>query len=229
MTHAFTVRTAPRLLAARIAGLCLAGFVALGAAPALAQEDVNLTEKLLTGIGLVAPTPPEIEYRERAPLVVPTNKDVLPPPRDPNTVTSNPAWPKDYDKEMAKREAAEQQATVGGMNSKQGGLNPAPLTPSELNKGYKNAKAQGSGFNNSKRETDNKLSLNELGFKGWSSVTSGDKPIVFTGEPERASLVQPPPGYQTPAPNAPYGVVEEKKKTWSLPSLFDRTQPNKEN
>ena len=27
----------------------------------------------------------------------------------------------------------------------------------------------------------------------------------FTGEPARASLTEPPPGYQTPSPNQPYG------------------------
>ena len=28
----------------------------------------------------------------------------------------------------------------------------------------------------------------------------------FTGEPPRASLTAPPPGYQTPSPDQPYGV-----------------------
>ena len=31
----------------------------------------------------------------------------------------------------------------------------------------------------------------------------------FTGEPPRASLTEPPPGYQTPSPDQPYGLEQE--------------------
>ena len=34
---------------------------------------------------------------------------------------------------------------------------------------------------------------------------------TFTGEPPRVSLTDPPPGYQTPSPDQPYGIVPEKK------------------
>src|SRR3979409_1797008 len=37
-----------------------------------------------------------IEYRERAPLVVPPTRN-LPPPQSEAAVTANPAWPKDPD------------------------------------------------------------------------------------------------------------------------------------
>ena len=32
----------------------------------------------------------------------------------------------------------------------------------------------------------------------------------FTGEPPRLSLTEPPPGYQTPSPDQPYGVGKAK-------------------
>lgn len=63
-----TLSTRAMLFAA--AALCTAS---LGGAPAFADDtppEISLTEKLLTGLGLVPPTPPEIDYRERAPLVV---------------------------------------------------------------------------------------------------------------------------------------------------------------
>ncbi len=41
--------------------------------------------------------------------------------------------------------------------------------------------------------------------------------MVFTGEPTRESLTQPPTGYQTPAPNAPYGVVGEEERAVQIP------------
>ena len=34
---------------------------------------------------------------------------------------------------------------------------------------------------------------------------------TFTGEPPRVSLTDPPPGYQTPSPDQPYGIAPEKK------------------
>jgi hypothetical protein len=33
---------------------------------------------------------------------------------------------------------------------------------------------------------------------------------TFTGEPPRASLTDPPPGYQTPSPDQPYGIPPDR-------------------
>jgi hypothetical protein len=34
----------------------------------------------------------------------------------------------------------------------------------------------------------------------------------FTSEPPRSSLVEPPPGYQTPSPNYAYGAGPDKSR-----------------
>ncbi|MGA8079747.1 MAG: hypothetical protein WB868_20430, partial [Xanthobacteraceae bacterium] len=47
---------------------------------------------------------------------------------------------------------------------------------------------------------------------------------TFTGEPPRVSLSDPPPGYQTPSPNQPYGVVPERK-VYKPPTLGERMEP----
>jgi len=198
--------------------------LALFAAPASAQE-ANLTEQLLTGLGLVAPSAPDIDYRERAPLVVPPSAEMLPPPRDGTGIAANPAWPKDYDEQQRKKEAA---ADIGVREvSTRKSASSKTLTPSQMAKGGKSGPSNNSGFDYNKTNTDNRLSLNELGFKGWGNGTK-EKPMVFEGEPEREALIQPPVGYQTPAPNAPYGVVADRPedKAWKMPSWFDRTQKN---
>lgn len=209
----------------RLALFTAAALFAAGAAlPAEAQEESKgITESLLGGIGLVAPTPPEIDYRERAPLVVPQNADVLPPPAD-NTIAANPAWPKDPE-EIARRKQAELDAKTTKQHSRYDGLDPRPLKPSEVEGGRRGGTVQGSGFGMG--EGDNRLSPNQLEFKGWGNIWNAgqEKPLTFTGEPEREALVQPPPGYQTPAPNAPYGTVEKKNEGWKLPNWFDRTTP----
>jgi len=199
--------------------------LALFAAPASAQENNNLTEQLLTGLGIVAPTPPDIDYRERPPLVVPPSADMLPPPRDNSAIASNPAWPKDYDEQQRKKAAAED-VSVREVSSRKSS-DYRTLSPSEMARGGKSGPAQGSGFDYRKTNDDNRLSLNELGFKGWGNADK-EKPMVFEGEPEREVLIQPPVGYQTPAPNAPYGVVADRPedKQWKMPNWFDRTQKN---
>ena len=42
----------------------------------------------------------------------------------------------------------------------------------------------------------------------FGNVFNGKKEesAKFTGEPPRSSLTDPPPGYQTPSPDQPYGI-----------------------
>lgn len=159
---------------------------------------------------------PEIDYRERAPLVVPPRvPDTLPAPQS-SAADANPNWPKDPDVLRRKREAeASKQPVIRDDPGR-------PLLPSELNKGRRTTMSHsnepvGAG---STREV---LPPDKLGFTGWfNNVTGNPDKLTFNGEPERENLIQPPAGYQTPAPNAPYGVVEPKKEQWKLPTLFDR-------
>jgi hypothetical protein len=53
----------------------------------------------------------------------------------------------------------------------------------------------------------------DLGYKGglFGSLfkpTPDNEVGTFTGERPRTSLVEPPPGYQTPSPSQPYGVTK---------------------
>jgi hypothetical protein len=54
-----------------------------------------------------------------------------------------------------------------------------------------------------------RLSADELGYRGglFGSMFGGqqERSARFTGEPARTSLTEPPPGYQTPSPEQPYG------------------------
>jgi hypothetical protein len=171
--------------------------------------DTKIMRRFLKDLGLQRDGE-QIEYRERAPLVVPPSR-ALPPPRDAGAVTtSNPAWPNDPDvkarkaavtnKKKLNRTAAEAMEAEG-----------RPLSRSELEvgrvpPGTDNRKPQ------SPEESARPMRPSELGSKGiFSDLFStfrSDKTEVgtFTGEPVRESLTAPPPGYQTPSPNQPYGV-----------------------
>ncbi len=77
--------------------------------------------------------------------------------------------------------------------------------------GRRQASAGGSPDDNINGRT-HMMSPSELGYTGglFSNMFGGgndkEEAARFTGEPARTSLTEPPPGYQTPSPNQPYGV-----------------------
>ena len=87
-----------RLTRALCAALGVAFIVGCGAGDVRAEEeafDTKLIKGFLRGLGLRDGTEPQIEYRERSPLVVPPTRE-LPPPESVAT-PRNPAWPVDVD------------------------------------------------------------------------------------------------------------------------------------
>ncbi|MFG1346080.1 hypothetical protein V5F59_14390 [Xanthobacter autotrophicus DSM 431] len=218
-----------RPLSARTA---CAGLVAFGLAAAVLPSAAaaqsfsgggDLMESAMQLFGLKdEEAKPDIDYRERAPLVVPPKvPDALPAPQA-SAADANPNWPKDPDIARRKREAEDAKKPI--VRDDPG----RPLLPSELKGGkrkYVGNSSQaptepvGAG---SQRDV---LPADQLGPSNnsfWSGLTGKQEKMTFNGEPERENLIQPPSGYQTPAPNAPYGVVEPKKETFKFPTLFDR-------
>ncbi|MFG1464070.1 hypothetical protein V5F77_14345 [Xanthobacter sp. DSM 24535] len=198
-------------------------FTALAAAPnaALAQENDSgdFFKTTLGGfLGLNDDEKPQIQYRERAPLVVPPPNaaTTLPPPRA-GGAAANPNWPKDPDVIRAQQAKAGDKTPVG--------LNDPSrvLLPSQLNNAkHKPTQSVASGAPVGAESKRDVLMPNELGFKSWFGVAGSNDKLTFNGEPERQELTEPPPGYQTPSPNAPYGVVEQKEEPFKFPTLFDR-------
>jgi hypothetical protein len=203
----------------RRAGASLAGVLALALAisvgPGMAwaedEEDVPLDTKLMRqlmkDLGLLRDGE-SIEYRERAPLVVPPSRN-LPPPVSEGAAISNPAWPNDPDVQERKRRADAKRNQPRRTAAEAMEAEARPLLRSELDRGRVPAgRGQAS---NTPEEGARPMKPSELGskgllggmFSGWGNKTETE---TFTGEPVRESLTAPPPGYQTPSPNHPYGV-----------------------
>lgn len=222
MQHSKTAFAAFKTLSGACAlGLLLAGPLARPAAAQQEQFNANPVDSMMELFGLKEEQgKPEIDYRERAPLVVPpaASAEALPSPEDA-AHRKNPNWPKDPDVARRQREAAAANAPV--VRDDPG----RPLLPSELNKGRKKILGVIPTEPVPTGTRRDELMPSELGARGWLPSFSGEKekPLTFNGEPERETLLQPPAGYQTPAPNAPYGVVEKKQEQWKMPTLFDRT------
>lgn len=216
--------------AAAAAAVALAVALAWSAGSARAEDanddenvplDTKLFRQFMKDLGLSRSGDGLIEYRERAPLVVPPTRE-LPPPRDEAEVAAKtPAWPKDPDVARRKQELAAEKAKLKGNLSVE--EQARALRPDELDKPgageKKSADAKGAG--KSPEDTSRPLMPSDLGTKTekifgsvWSSFTPA-KPesAPFTGEPPREAMTAPPSGYQTPSPNYPYGVgVEDKRK-----------------
>jgi hypothetical protein len=188
------------------------GALAAPRAARAADDYSNIFEatagRLMENLGLQSHTSSrDIDYQERPPLVIPANQD-LPPPEKIDAA-ANPAWPKDPDvarrkqraKEEAKREPGE--AYLRERN---------PLSPDQLTPGPKPRGVRAPQAPESPPTLGALLSPSELGYKSgglfgnlfhWGN---DEETVRFTGEPARTSLTEPPPGYQTPAPDQPYGV-----------------------
>ncbi len=203
-------------------GLISLGLAALlaGAPAAFAQEEPTALQKVLGTLGVLEiPSDDAPEYRERAPLVVPPAVQ-LPAPRNPDDMAKQyPEWPKDPDVERRRKAttAKRYSSSVRDEDFFSGRL----LSPGEVNRRTKQGAGTGPASNTAGAELaagKERYTPSELGFKGWFQK---EKPVVFTEEPTRQRLTEPPAGYRTPSANAPYGVVQSKQ-TNRIGSVFDR-------
>src|SRR6266481_7948078 len=219
--------------AAAAAAVALAVALAWSAGSARAEDDdenvpldTKLFRQFMKDLGLSRSGDGLIEYRERAPLVVPPSRE-LPPPRDEAEVaTKTPAWPKDPDVARRKQELAAEKAKLKGNLSVEEQMR--ALRPDELDKpSAGNKKSADSKSADSKApgvsgdEASRPMMPSDLGTKTekifgsiWSTFTPA-KPesAPFTGEPPREGMTAPPSGYQTPSPNYPYGMgVQDQRK-----------------
>jgi hypothetical protein len=197
------------------AALCgLVGTVLiLGAATARAADDDDneksfdkkIRDNLMGALGIKGG--PDIDYRERSPLVLPPRID-LPPPQA-NATTNAPNWPVDADQKRKREETSRRRDEVEESR---------PLRPSELNVG---AAQRSSTPGANAAEIDGRNRQDTTGSL-FSNMFSGGKQegAKFTQEPARTTLTEPPVGYQTPSPDQPYTAKGERLLP-AVPSFFD--------
>jgi hypothetical protein len=179
--------------------------------------DTQVVRSIMEGLGLKRPGEAEINYQERAPLVIPPSRD-LPPPLKPGAAIANdPAWPKDPDIERAKLERAQQKNRDVNAEVQR---EENPLPPGQLAPGAKGRRVARRGYEpdnpsgNNNGDEHYRLSPSELGYHGglfgaMFDAKDDSASARFTGEPRRTSLTNPPAGYQTPSPDQPYGLGKE--------------------
>jgi len=233
------------------------------------DDEPNFMSKLFGSIGLLQLPGPQIEYQERAPLVVPPISPyvqpsapaptasqqnpwdfnapptqnlqgiqdqrppqqalALPPPADPNSVrVRNPDFPIDPEVKAAQKRKknttkifsrVEDDPTYSGRTLRPNEMRGTPVT---------NAKSKNSPGT---LDNDAQSTVQELGIPSLTKMLpmvgrEQEKPIEFTGEPERQTLTQPPSGYMTPSKNAPYGTVSKDQQGKDTTRLVHPNMPD---
>ena len=219
---------------ARTLTLTLALAMAWSAGSAFAEDDEDLPldtklfRQFMKDLGL-SRDGENIEYRERAPLVVPPSRN-LPPPQSETAAASNPAWPKDPDVKQRKLDAAKKkQPNRSAADAAEAEARPLPRDQLERGRSAPGTQAGGTVVKDADAEAARVLRPSELGSKSlfsnmFSSAPWSDKTETgtFTAEPSRDNLTAPPAGYQTPSPNQPYGLSPRDEKV-KVPTFQDRT------
>lgn len=188
------------------------GVLLLATSAVQAQEGVFFKD-LLGNLGLIDKQGEQIEYRDRAPLVVPPQVKLRQPVSRDAVAARNPTWPNDPDVEARRQAAADSRrpAPVGSDNNdtKHG----ARLSVDEIRAGRR---VGGGAVPATPRPVYGDNSREEF----WvhpdelrrMARPDPESVLAYGEEPQRRYLSDPPSGLRTPArsaplPNAPRGGV----------------------
>lgn len=181
----------------RVAHLLIAGGLVLGASPAFAQEG-SLIYNMMQGV-FGKGEGSDIDYRARAPLVVPPNS-TLPPPQQAAS-ERNAAWPNDPD--VQRRKGA---ANPAPYEEPLGLKNIARMSPEEIRRGRTTRQPRGQLFTEDDSNYTNIIKPIVVGREMAARQGQIDQDAVAYGsEPPRRTLTEPPTGYRRPAGTAAIG------------------------
>jgi hypothetical protein len=93
-------------------GLVAASLAAASFMSSAQAEEGELVKNLLGALGVIPEDKGGIDYRERAPLVLPPRMELRDPAPPGSTQTRNPQWPNDPDVAARKRQAAESRLPI---------------------------------------------------------------------------------------------------------------------
>jgi hypothetical protein len=203
---------------AACAGLGVAALIALSGG-ARAQEGLFMKD-LLGSLGVIPEDKPRIEYRERAPLVLPP-KTALPAPVAKPADARNANWPNDPDV-LADRRREARARLPAGTDERSRMLNQENVTLSvdEIRRGRR----AGAGIPTEPELRPNLdhrdavwMHPDVLRSQRMTGGDSDNAPLVAGVEPSRKTLTEPPSGFRAPSAKAkiredfePQGLAERR-------------------
>ncbi len=158
--------------------------------------EQNVVKGLMQSMGAVDPHEKPLEFKPRAPLVVPPSR-TLPTPRDASALPSSnfPRNPEDVAEEQRRAAASGEQGRDGRI-----------MTPEELSK-YAIAGAGRPERTSPDNQTGRRLTPDELRGQGKIQEEAVKRAANPAG---RKTLSEPPDQYRKPSPNAPVAAPEDK-------------------
>jgi hypothetical protein len=201
--------------------VCAGALVLAAVSGASAQEEGVAMKSILGAIGIIPKDPPNINYRERAPLVLPPKME-LRAPGDPAALEAKTAnWPKDPDVIAARKEAEE--ARTPWTQSEAYKLTEGKrLSVEEIRAGRRpgNYVTVPDPAANDRRADNSKLTPDQL--RSFASST----PKLESGGLERHYLSDPPEGLLKAANGGQLKVMPEKPQVGDpeSPYAFIRQQ-----
>lgn len=187
----------------RASRMLLAGGLLLATTPAFAQEGM-LFQNLVKGMGLFGTDKADIEYKQRAPLVVPPSSS-LPKPQEAGASRSA-AWPDDPD--VARRKADRDSSHILFQSTESYRANTKPLlSQEELRRGRVTGRTNGPADIVEEHNTgNNQIGPIRIGREMAARQAQTDvSNLAYGTEPRRQYLHEPPTGYRRPAGTAALG------------------------
>lgn len=184
-----------------------AGALLLAVSAASAQEGVAM-KNLLGNIGIIPKDPPKIDYRERAPLVLPPKADLRAPVAGGSIEARAANWPKDPDVVAARKEATE--ASLPDRLTERYKLDKGDrLSIEEMRAGRKVGGGQGMQVYGDRRDDKSRLSPDELKLpqEELAKLSANTKGL------ERRYLSDPPQPLLQAAAGAPLKASQDRKSS----------------
>lgn len=202
----------------------LIGLAAASPARALDDGDENMFSSIsgimgFTGFGLGGGDEgkPRINYRERAPLVLPPNLSALPQPSAPVDQRGQ-AWVQDYDKVQAKQaqERARKPRTSGSDDAGMGRMSNDELAKGRIAKPASRDPAGEDCNNDASGRLCNPTQFWDM-LKNTKSAEASSKDLIPGQEPPRRNLTDPPKGLRSPTKVVKYTFDAKREVELSDP------------
>jgi hypothetical protein len=178
-----------------------------------AQEGV-LVKDFLGAIGVIDKEKDAIDYRERAPLVLPPRMELREPAAPGSVQARNPQWPNDPDVAARKRQAAEDRAPVTDTEARRMNRENTRLTIDEMRAG-RHAGAEVPTGPVSRAPDNAWLNPDILRAQHAQGRTAAAAP----DDGRRRSLTEPPSAYRQSATGQPI------RGSFDVPDRMDESDP----
>jgi len=200
----------------------VAGSLIAAAPGAVAQEGVFMKD-FLGSIGIIPKEKAPIEYRERAPLVLPPRIELRDPVAPRPLQTANPQWPNDPDVVAARRRDEEANIPVTMTERRRIEQNPT-LSIDEIRKGRRPGAEVPTGP--VVRRGDNQRDDFWVHPDRLRSEGKKDEEALLTAgvEPERKDLTEPPPGFRKPTATLKRDFEAPRREDDADPKAYWREQ-----